>query len=75
MNYFILIAKIKIGLSIVYLYNMGSQVTSSNFFMFYVHVIKIILNLTNSADPDEMQHFVALYLGLHRLSNNSSRSQ
>ena len=43
--------------------------------MFYVHVIKIIFTLTNSADPDEMQYFVALYLGLHSLSKNSSRSQ
>ena len=43
--------------------------------MFYVQVIKIIFTLTNSGDPNEMQHFVALYLGLHNLSNNSSRSQ
>ena len=31
--YFIQIDKIKIGLSIVYLYNMGSQVTSSIFYV------------------------------------------
>ena len=52
MSYFIQIDKIKIGLSIVYLYNMGSQVTFSNFFMFYVHLIKIIFTLPNRADPD-----------------------
>ena len=34
MSYFIQNDKIEIGLSIVYLYNMGSQVTSSNFLCF-----------------------------------------
>ena len=31
--------------------------------------------ITNSADPDEMQQFVALHLGLHYLSKYSFRSQ
>ena len=43
--------------------------------MFYVHFIMIIFTLPKRADPDEMQHFVALYLGLHSMSNNSSRGQ
>ena len=30
--------------------------------------------LRNSADPDEMQHYAAVYLGLHRLSKYSFRS-
>ena len=27
----------------------------------------VILNLTNSADPDEMQRYAAFHLGLHYL--------
>ena len=37
--------------------------------------LKIIFTLTNSADPNEMQHFVALHLGLHCLSKYYFRSQ
>ena len=37
--------------------------------------LKIIFILTNSANPDKMQLFVALYLGLHCLSKYSFRSQ
>ena len=48
---------IKLRLSIVYLYNKGSQVTFSKIRCFIA--LKIIFTLTNSADPDEMQHFVA----------------
>ena len=29
---------------------------------------EVVLILTNSADPDEMQHCAAFYLGLHCLS-------
>ena len=29
--------------------------------------MKIVLNLANSTDPDEMLHFAAFYLGLHSL--------
>ena len=34
-----------------------------------------MFTLTNNADPDEMQHFVVLHLGLHCLSKYSFRSQ
>ena len=37
--------------------------------------LKIIFTLTNSAEPDEMQHFGALHLGLHCLTKDSFRSQ
>ena len=37
--------------------------------------LKINFTLTNSANPNEMQHFVALHLGLHCLSKYSFRSQ
>ena len=29
--------------------------------------LKIVSILANSADPDEMQHYAAFHLGLHRL--------
>ena len=35
--------------------------------------LKFIFTLTNSAHPDEMQHFVAMHLGLHCLSKYSFR--
>ena len=50
-----------------------SQVTSSKFWCFMY--LMIIFNLKNSADPDGMQHFVALHLGLHCLTKYSFRSQ
>ena len=34
----------------------------------------LIVNLANSADPDEMPHYVAFYLGLHCLQKNAFRS-
>ena len=37
--------------------------------------LNIIFILTNSAYPDEMQHFAALHLGLRCLSKCSLRSQ
>ena len=64
MNLSILINTDKDGIFII-----GSQLTSSKFWCFYVP--KIISTLTNSADTDEIQHFVALHLGL----NCSFRSQ
>ena len=42
--------------------------------MFFMY-LKIIYTLSNSADPDEMQHFVALHLDLHYLSQYSFRSR
>ena len=36
--------------------------------------LKIILTLTTSSYPDEMQHFAALHLGLRCLSKYSLRS-
>ena len=29
--------------------------------------LKVVLTLSNSADPDEMQHYAAVHLGLHCL--------
>ena len=31
--------------------------------------LKIFFTFTNSADPDEMQHYAAFHLGLHCLQN------
>ena len=35
--------------------------------------LKIVLNLANSAEPDEMQHYAAFHLGLHCLQKYSFR--
>ena len=50
-----------------------SKVTSSRF-QFFMY-LKISFILTNSADSDEMQHFVALHLSLHCLSKYPFRSE
>ena len=55
MGYLIPIDKLR--LSIVYQYNKGSQVKFSRFRCFIS--LKIIFTLTNSADRDKMQQFVA----------------
>ena len=49
----------------------GSHLPNFDVFMF----LMIIFTLTNSEDPGEMQHFVALHLSLHCLSKYSFRSQ
>ena len=69
MDFFIDIDRIKMGLSYF-----GSQVTTFFQSLMFMY-LKIIFTLTNSADPNEMQHFVALHLGLHCLSKYSFRSQ
>ena len=68
--FFIQIDKIKMELAYL-----SPQVTSSKFRCLMYLYLKIIFALTNSADPDEMQHIVALHLGLHYLSKDSFRSQ
>ena len=35
--------------------------------------LKVVLILTNSADPDEMQHYAAFHLDLHCLTKNPFR--
>ena len=35
--------------------------------------LKIVFILANSADPDEMQHYAAFYLGLHCLQKYQFR--
>ena len=67
------IDRIKMELLNIYLYNIRSQVTSSKLRCFMY--LKIIFTLTNISYPDELQHFAALYLGLHCLSKYSLRSQ
>ena len=37
----------------------------------YFFCLKIIFTLTNSVDPDEMQHYAAFHLGLHCLQKYS----
>ena len=37
--------------------------------MFYFLSEDIIFTLTNSVDPDEMQHYAAFHQGLHCLQN------
>ena len=55
---------IKSGWSVVYI--VGSQVTISEIYCTYVFLsLKINFVLANSADPDEMPHYVAFHLGLH----------
>ena len=39
----------------------------------YLVCMKDLFNLTNSVDPDEMQHYAAFHLGLHCLQKYSSR--
>ena len=73
MDYLIQIDRIKMESFIVYLYNMRSQVTSSQLCCFMY--LKIIFTLTNSSYPDEMQHFASLHPGLRCLSKYSLRSQ
>ena len=51
---------ISIELPIVYT---NTGVTDYGVFQF----LKVVLILANSADPDEMQHYAAFYLGLHVL--------
>ena len=68
MDFFIQIDRIKMGLSYY-------SFTVYIFQMLIFYVPKDIFTLTNSAFPDEMQHFVELHLGLHCLSKYSFRSQ
>ena len=49
------------GLSIVHF--RGSQIAFLNYDVFLI--LKVVLVLANSADPDEMQHYAAFHLGLH----------
>ena len=35
--------------------------------------LKVVLIVENSADPDEMQHYTAFHMGLHRLPKYSFR--
>ena len=41
----------------------GRKFLNNDVFMF----LKVVLILENSADPDEMQHYAAIHLGLHCL--------
>ena len=35
--------------------------------VFFYCYLKVVVNLANSADPDEMQHYAAFHLGHHCL--------
>ena len=37
--------------------------------------MKVVLILSNSEDPDEMQHYAAFHLGLHCLPKNLFRGR
>ena len=63
MDFPIYIDTISIELPIVYF--KGSQVNFLNYDVFLS--LKIVFILVKSADPDEMQHYAAFYLGLHCL--------
>ena len=41
--------------------------------MMHLLRFKVVLILANSADPDEMQHYAEIYLGLHRLPKYTVR--
>ena len=55
----------------VFLYIEGSQVIISKNIVFLSLMIDFVP--TNSADPDEMPHFVAFHLGLNCLQKNPFR--
>ena len=54
---------VKSGWSIVYIEGSHALVSKLNVFLY----LKIDFVLANSADPDEMPHYVAFHLGLHCL--------
>ena len=43
------------------------DVGPQHFYKMIISLLKIIFSLANSADPDEMQPYVAFHLGLHCL--------
>ena len=49
-------------------------VSDYNFKNKYLLFCLNLFTLTNSVDPDEMQHYAAFHLGLHSLQNDSFRS-
>ena len=51
------------GLPIVYLKELKVEFLNYDVYL----SMKVVLNLTNNADPDEMQHYAAFHLGLHCL--------
>ena len=58
-----------LGLSIGHI--LGCQVIILKNIVFFC--LKISFTFTNSVDPDEMQHFAAVHLGLHCLQKYSFR--
>ena len=54
--------------------NMGPHVINSKLKLYFFLSVKIVFVLVNSANPDEMPHYVAFHLGLHCLPQNAFRS-
>ena len=65
MDFPIQIATIRMGLPIIWF--QGSQVDFPN--KYVLQSLNIEFIITNSADPDEMQHYATFHLGLHCLPN------
>ena len=64
MDFSIHIDTISMGLPIEYL--KGAQASNTYIIISFCPWM-LFLILTNSADPDEMQHYAAFHLGLYRL--------
>ena len=63
MHFLIHIDTISMGLTIAYF---RGRMYGKNFLNCDVFLsLKVVLNLVNSEDPDEMQHYAAFHLGLH----------
>ena len=63
MEFSIPIKAIRMGSSDIYLRGHRSEFLNYDLFLSQ----RIGFTLTNSVDPDEMQHYAAFYLGLHCL--------
>ena len=48
-------------------YLKGSLMNIQN--KYVIRSLNIVFIITNSADPDEIQHYAAFHLGIHCLSN------
>ena len=55
------IASLRMGLSIIYFKRFPNK--------YRLQSLNIVFIIANSADPDEMQQYVAFHLGLHCLPN------
>ena len=61
---FLLVCYNKLGIVHCTYLGVSGYNCKKNIVLFY---LKILFTLTNSVDPDEMQHYAAFHLGLHCL--------